>query len=184
MIMCSNPFEQYRGKKAEIDQAIHKVLDSGWYVQGEEGKAFEQEFSRFCGVAHGIGVGSGTDALQVALRSIGVSEGDEVITVSHTAVATVAAIEMAGGVPVLVDIEPVYFSIDPAKIKEAFSDRTKAIVVVHLYGQSVDMDSILPVAREHGIKVIEDCAQSVGANSSLFVTIIPPSPSAPKFFVG
>ena len=163
MILCGNPYAQYLSKKAEIDAAIHRVLDSGWYVLGDEVKAFEAEFAAYIGVAHGVGVGSGTEALHLALRACGIGEGDEVVTVAHTATATVAAIELAGAMRVLVDIEPEHYTLDPVRLGDAITSRTRAIVPVHLYGQPADMDPILSTARERGLYVIEDCAQAHGA---------------------
>lgn len=163
MILCGDPGASYRAHKFEIDSAIERVLSKGWYILGEEVQAFEKEFSQYLGVAHSIGVGSGTEAIHLALAACEIGMGDEVITVSHTAVATVAAIELAGAKPVLVDIEPDYYTIDPAKIEEAITSKTKAIIPVHLYGQAADLDVILKIARQHGLKVIEDCAQAHGA---------------------
>ncbi len=163
MILCGNPQLQYLAHKEEIDRAIMRVLDGGWYILGEEVRAFEAEFSEYVGVERGIGVGSGTDALRLALEACGVERGDEVITVSHTAVATVAAIELAGCVPVMVDIEPDFYTLDPGRLAAAITPRTKAIVPVHFYGQPVDMDPVLAIAQEHGLRVIEDCAQAHGA---------------------
>ena len=163
MILCGNPQAQYLAHKAEIDAAILQVLDKGWYILGEEVKAFEFEFASYIGAAHGIGVGNGTDALHLALKACGIGPGDEIITVSHTAVATVAAIEMAGATPVLIDIEPTYFTMDPAMLEAAITPHTKAIIPVHLYGQPADLASILEIARRHGLQVIEDCAQAHGA---------------------
>jgi dTDP-4-amino-4,6-dideoxygalactose transaminase len=161
MILCSNPLAQYRSHRAQIDAAIERVLASGRYILGEEVRAFESEFAAYIGVAHGIGVGSGTEALHVALRSCGIGRGDEVITVSHTAVATVSAIDLAGASPVLVDIEPENFTI--AAVEAAVSPRTKAIIAVHLYGQPCDLDMVAAVARRHRLYLIEDCAQAHGA---------------------
>ena len=163
MILCSNPLQQYFSYKEDIDAAIARVLNGGWYILGEETKAFEREFSSYIGVTHGIGVGSGTEALHIALSACGVARGDEVITVSHTAVATVAAIELTGAIPVFVDIEPDFYTMNADAIEEAITPKTKAIVPVHLYGQPVDMDPVLIVARKHGIFVVEDCAQAHGA---------------------
>jgi dTDP-4-amino-4,6-dideoxygalactose transaminase len=163
MILCSNPQAQYQAHKAEIDAAIHRVLDKGWYVLGEETRMFESEFATYIGVTEAIGVGSGTEALHIALAACGIGLGDEVITVSHTAVATVAAIELVGATPVLVDIEPDHFTLDPDRLEAAFTPRTKAIVPVHLYGQPVDLMPILEIARRHDVRVIEDCAQAHGA---------------------
>ena len=163
MILCANPGAQYLAYKAEIDAAIARVLDQGRYILGEEVRTFEAEFAAYIGVRHAVGVGSGTDALQLALGACEISASDEVITVSHTAVATVAAIEMAGATPVLVDIEPEFFTIDPAKIEAAITPRTKAIIPVHIYGQPVNLDAILDIASRHKLRVIEDCAQAHGA---------------------
>lgn len=163
MILCSNPQAQYLSHRPEIDTAVQRVLDKGWYILGEEVEAFEAEFAAYIGVAHGIGVGSGTEALHVALLACGIGAGDEVITVAHTAVATVAAIELTGATPVLVDIEPDYYTLDPSKLEAVISPRTKAIIPVHLYGQPADLLSILGIARRYSLRTIEDCAQAHGA---------------------
>jgi dTDP-4-amino-4,6-dideoxygalactose transaminase len=130
---------------------------------GQQVALFEREFSAYIGVAHGVGVASGTDAITIALRSCDIGSGHEVITVSHTAVATIAAIESCGAEPVLVDIEPEYFTMDPEKLLAAIGPRTRAIIPVHLYGQPADLEPILTIARDRGLIVIEDCAQSHGA---------------------
>lgn len=163
MILCANPLPQYTSHKKEIDTAISKVLERGWYVLGEEVKAFENEFAAYIGVDYGIGVGSGTEAIHLALKACGIGRGDEVITVSHTAVATVAAIELAEGTPIFVDIEPEYYTLDAMKLESVINKKTKAIIPVHLYGQPADMDKIVEVARKYNLKVIEDCAQAHGA---------------------
>ncbi len=163
MIHCSNPHAQYLSHKEGINAAISKVLENGWYILGEECRLFETEFARYVGVEFGVGVGSGTEAIHVALRACGVGPGDEVITVAHTAVATVAAIEMAGAVPVFVDIEPDYYTLDTHKVEKLIGPKTKAIIPVHIYGHAVDMEHVLSIARKHGLKVIEDCAQAHGA---------------------
>lgn len=163
MILTSNPYAQYTAQKDAIDQAIAQVLDSGRYILGQQVKSFEKAFAAYVGTKFGVGVGSGTDALHVALRACGVGPGDEVITVSHTAVATVAAIEQCGAVPVLVDIEPDYYTLDPSKLRKAISKKTKAIVPVHLYGQPADLDPIIEIGYKHHIPVIEDCSQAHGA---------------------
>ncbi len=163
MILCANPGAQYQAHKEEIDAAIARVLSKGWYILGDETRAFESEFAAYIGVREAVGVGSGTDALQLALAACEIGAGDEVITVAHTAVATVAAIEMAGATPVLVDIEPDYFTINPAKIEAAITPRTKAIIPVHIYGQPAQLDAILDLAAGHQLRVIEDCAQAHGA---------------------
>ena len=163
MILCSNPRAQNMAHKTEIDSAVLSVLGKGWYVLAEEVKAFEAEFASYIGVANGIGVGSGTEALHLALVACGIGTGDEVITVSYTAVATVAAIQLVGATPVLVDIEPDYYTLDPKQLKQAITPRTKAIIPVHLYGQPTDLDPILELAGKYGMRVIEDCAQAHGA---------------------
>jgi dTDP-3-amino-3,4,6-trideoxy-alpha-D-glucose transaminase len=166
VISCSKPLAQYDVRRAAIDAAVARVMASGRYVLGEEVRAFEQEFAAYCQARFGIGVGSGTDALHLALRALGVGAGDEVITVSHTAVATVAAIEMAGATPVLVDIDPVFYTLDPGRLESAIGRHTKAIIAVHLYGQPVDLDAVQEIAGRRGIKLIEDCAQAHGARWS------------------
>lgn len=163
MILCANPRAQYLAHQSEIDAAIGEVLEQGRYILGGAVAAFEQEFAAFVGATHGVGVGSGTEALHVALRGLGLGPGDEVITVAHTAVATVAAIELAGCVPVLVDIDPDFYTLDSGLFERAITSRTKAVVVVHVYGQAADLEPILGIARQHGLKVIEDCAQAHGA---------------------
>jgi dTDP-4-amino-4,6-dideoxygalactose transaminase len=163
MIPLSNPRAQYLSHREGIDQAVERVLASGRYILGEETRGFEHEFAAYIGVGEAVGVGSGTEALHVALRACGVGGGDEVITVSHTAVATVAAIELAGATPVLVDVDPRYYTLDPQALSLAIGPRTRAIVPVHLYGQPADLDSISAIARRHGCALVEDCAQAHGA---------------------
>lgn len=163
MIQCSNPLAQYRAYKDEIDAALHRVLDSGWYILGDETRSFEAEFSAYLGIAHAVGVGSGTEAIYIALRACEIGSGDEVITVSHTAVATVAAIEMTEAQPVLVDIDPECYCMNPALLEKAITPKTKAIIPVHIYGQPADLTPILNIARKRGVRVIEDCAQAHGA---------------------
>jgi dTDP-4-amino-4,6-dideoxygalactose transaminase len=154
---------QYRSIKPEIDAAIARVLDSGQFVLGSEVAAFEQEFAAYCGAGECVAMNSGTSALHLALLAAGIGPGDEVITVPFTFVASVAAVLYAGARPVLVDIDPVSFTLDPAAIEAAITARTKAILPVHLYGQPADMDPIMEVARRHGLIVIEDAAQAHGA---------------------
>jgi dTDP-4-amino-4,6-dideoxygalactose transaminase len=163
MILCSNPLSQYLSYKSEIDKAISRVLNGGWYIIGEETRAFEEEFARYVGVSYAIGVGSGTDAIHLALRTCGIGKDDEVVTVSHTAVATVAAIELAGATPVLVDIEEDFYTLDPEKLEKVITKNTKAIIPVHLYGQPANLDPILEIAKKFNLIVIEDCAQAHGA---------------------
>jgi len=163
MILAANPGAQYLSHKAEIDAAIAEVLVRGRYILGEQSSSFEDEFATYIGAKYGIGVGSGTEALHLALRACEVGNGDEVITVAHTAVATVSAIELCGATPVLVDIEPEYYTLDPSKIEAVITPRTKAIIPVHLYGQPANITRIQEIASHYGLRVIEDCAQSHGA---------------------
>lgn len=153
----------YAAHKQALDAAVARVLASGWYILGQETAAFESAFAEFCAAAGAVGVNSGTDALLLALRALHVGSDDEVITVAHTAVATVAAIALTGATPVLVDIDPVTCTIDPAAVEAAITPQTRAIIPVHLYGQPADMDAMLAVARRAGVAVIEDCAQAHGA---------------------
>jgi len=154
---------QYQSIKPEIDAALASVLDSCQFVLGPEVAAFEEEFAIYCGAAECIALNSGTSALHLALLAAGVGPGDEVITVPFTFVASVSAITYAGARPVLVDIDPHTFTMDPAAIETAVTSRTKAILPVHLYGQPADMDPIMEVARRHNLIVIEDAAQAHGA---------------------
>jgi dTDP-4-amino-4,6-dideoxygalactose transaminase len=154
---------QYRSIKPAIDEAVLRVLDSAQFVLGPEVAAFERDFAAYSGASEAIAVNSGTSALHLALLAAGVGPGDEVITVPFTFIASVAAITYAGATPVLVDVEPEYLTMDPAAIEAAITPRTKALMPVHLYGQSADMDPIMAIARTHGLMVIEDAAQAHGA---------------------
>jgi dTDP-4-amino-4,6-dideoxygalactose transaminase len=154
---------QYRSIKSEIDAAVCSVLESSQFVLGAEVVAFEVEFAKYCDAAECVAVNSGTSALHLALLAAEVGPGDEVITVPFTFVASVAAILYTGARPVLVDIDPHSFNITPAAVRAAITPRTKAIMPVHLYGQTADMDPILDIARRHGLIVIEDAAQAHGA---------------------
>ena len=154
---------QYRTIKSDIDAAVHKILDSGQYVLGEEVELFEREFAAFHAADHGVAVNTGTSALHLALLAAGVGDGDEVITVPFTFVATVAAIRYTGARPVFVDIDPVSFTMDVTQIESKITPRTKAIVPVHLYGHPADMDPIIEIAARHGLTVIEDACQAHGA---------------------
>jgi len=154
---------QFASIRHEIEPAVQRVLESGQYVLGEEVAAFEREFAAFCGAAHGVALNSGTSALHLALLAAGVGPGDEVVTVPFTFVATVAAIGYTGARAVFVDIHPRSFTLDATRLEDAITDRTRAIVPVHLYGQPADMDPILAVARRHGLTVIEDACQAHGA---------------------
>lgn len=157
----------YLVQKAEIDEAVLRVLDSGWYILGRECAAFEQKFAAWCGINHAIGVGNGTDAIVVALKALGVGRGDCVFTVSHTAVATVAAVDMAEATPVLVDIDPATYTIDAAKLEKAIttckSGKPRAVIAVHLYGHPCDLTSLRAICDRHKLFLIEDCAQAHGA---------------------
>jgi len=163
-IAFASPLAQYHSHQAEIRKALDEALDGGQYILGKTVRAFEEAFAGYLGLKHCVGVNSGTDALVLALKALGIGAGDEVITVSHTAVATVAAIELAGATPVLADIDPLSRCIDPACIPALISEKTKAIIPVHLYGQPADMHAIMQIAREHRLLVIEDCAQAHGAH--------------------
>ena len=153
----------YIAHKNEIDDAIREVLETSWFVLGKNGEAFEHEFATYLGMAHVLGCNSGYDALVLALRALGIGAGHEVLTVSHTAVATAVAISATGATPVFCDIDPVTFNMDPNKLEAQLTPRTRAIVPVHLYGQAADMGAIMEFARTHHLKVVEDCAQAHGA---------------------
>jgi len=154
---------QYRGIREEINAAIQKVLDQSSYVLGPAVADFEAGFAQYCEARYCVAVNSGTSALHLALLAAGIGPGDEVITVPFTFVATVAAIEYSGARPVLVDIDPESFTMDPAKVEAAITPRTKAIMPVHLYGHPADVDPIQEIARKHGLLLIEDAAQAHGA---------------------
>jgi dTDP-4-amino-4,6-dideoxygalactose transaminase len=154
---------QYNSIKDEIDEAIRNVIENTQFILGPEVKALETEIAGYCQTKYAVGVASGTDALQLALLACGVGPGDEVITTPFTFIATTETIIQCGAVPVFVDIDPKTYNIDAGGIKQKITRRTKCIMPVHLYGQSADMDPILELAKEHNLKVIEDCAQSLGA---------------------
>ncbi|MDE2402241.1 MAG: DegT/DnrJ/EryC1/StrS family aminotransferase [Burkholderiales bacterium] len=154
---------QYLSIKGEVDAAIQGVLDSCQFTLGSEVVAFEKEFAAYCQSPQGIGVNTGTSALHLALLAAGIGRGDEVITVPFTFVATVSAIDYTGATPVFVDIDPRTFTMDVSAIEAAITERTKAILPVHLYGQTADMDPILDIAKRHGLLVIEDACQAHGA---------------------
>lgn len=163
MIAVANPQAQFLAHEGEIRAAIDRVLTGGWYILGSEVRAFEAEFASFIGVPHAVGVASGTDAIALALLAVGVRPGDEVITVSHSAVATAAAVEQIGAVPVFADIDPRTRCIDPERIPSLLSGRTRALLPVHVHGQAAPMAGIMELAARHGLKVVEDCAQAHGA---------------------
>jgi dTDP-4-amino-4,6-dideoxygalactose transaminase len=155
-------FDQYQTIKSEIDAAIQNIITKSAFVGGDEVRRFETEFAAFCEARRCVGVGNGTDALYLALRALGIGPGDEVITVAHTFIATSEAISMTGATPIFIDVTEDTMLMDPALIGQAITTNTKAIVPVHLYGQSCDMDAIMEIARKHGLKVVEDAAQAHG----------------------
>ena len=152
--------ERFRG---EMDAATKRVLDSGWYLLGKENDAFEAEFAAFCGVKHAIGCANGLDALKLIVKAMGIGPGDEVIAPANTYIASLIAISANGATPVLVEPDVNTYLIDPTKIEEKITPRTKAVMVVHLYGRVCEMGTINAIAKRHGLKVIEDCAQAHGA---------------------
>ena len=149
--------------RPELDAAIGRVVDKGQFILGENVALLEKEFAAYCGSKFAVGVASGTDALHLALKACGIKEGDEVITTPFTFVATAEAIDYCGATPVFVDIEPNTFNIDPAQIAQKITKKTRAILPVHLYGLAANMTEIGRIAGEHGLKVVEDCAQATGA---------------------
>jgi aminotransferase EvaB len=155
--------KEYEDERDDILAGIEKVLRSGKLILGPSVEAFEKRFADFCGVKHGVGVNSGTDALFLALKALGVGADDEVVTVSNTAVPTVAAIVSTGAAPKFVDIEADTYLMDVTQLEQAIGSRTKCILPVHLFGQCVNMEEVERIASEHGLKVVEDCAQSHGA---------------------
>lgn len=168
IIPAANPRAAYLARREAIDAAMRRVLESGRYILDTEVECFEQEFARWLGARYCVGVGNGTDAVELALRAVGVGPGDEVVAPAHTASATIAAIERLGAVALLVDIEAQTFGLDPQKLCDtvraaASRGRLRAIVVVHLYGHAAHIDDIVGVAREADLFVIEDCAQAHGA---------------------
>ncbi len=152
---------QYKKINSEIDLAIKRVLNSGKLILGEEVKNFENNFSKYIGTKYGVGVNSGTDAIKIALRALGIKEGDEVITVSNTAVPTISAIREIGAIPKFADIKTDY-TIDESEIEKKITKKTKVILAVHLYGQGCNMEAILKIAKKNKLKIIEDCAQAHG----------------------
>jgi dTDP-4-amino-4,6-dideoxygalactose transaminase len=170
LIPQANPGAAYAAQKAAIDAAISGVLESGRFILGTTVAKFEQEFAAYLGAKHAVGVASGTDAIELALRALEIGAGQAVIAPSHTAVATVAAVERAGARPVLIDVDPRTYTITAAALEAVLKSRREiegyqiaAVIPVHLYGHPADMPSIVDVARRHGLRVIEDCAQSHGA---------------------
>lgn len=154
---------QYNSISKELDKATIDVLSSAAYIMGKNVTEFEKEFANYIGTKHAISVGNGTDALVIALKALGIGEGDEVITSTFTYFASAECISAVGATPVFVDVEKDTFNIDPDKIEEKITERTKAIIPVHIFGQSADMDKINIIAKKHNLKVIEDACQAVGA---------------------
>lgn len=153
---------QYNSIKEEIDKAISDVLESGWYILGENVRAFEKEFAAYCGAKFGVGVGNGLEALQLAMLAYDIGNGDEVITVANTAVATALAISLTGAVPVFADIDPETYEMDISQIDKKITKKTKAILPVHLFGHPVDMDPLVEIATSNSLLVIEDACQAHG----------------------
>jgi len=154
---------EYKEIGEEISEAINRVLNSGWFILGEEAEKLEEEFSNYIGTKFGVAVNSGSDALYLAIKALGVGSGDEVITVSHTFVSTVDAIVRNGAMPVFVDIDPETYTMDVTQIEDKITEKTKAIIPVHLYGYPADMDSINAIAKKYNLFVIEDACQAHGA---------------------
>jgi len=163
MIICANPSAQFKSYQSEIEKAVLKVMRGDRYILGDEVSSLEKEFSEYIGVTSTIGVANGTDSIEIALRALDIGVGDEVITVSHTAVATIAAIEATGADAVLVDVEAEYYTLNPNQLEEMFSDKTRAIIAVHLYGQSANLDLIESFCKGKNIFLIEDVSQAHGA---------------------
>jgi dTDP-4-amino-4,6-dideoxygalactose transaminase len=159
MIPFARPGDTYLRQREAIDGAIRRVLESGWYILGRECEAFEKEFAARFGVAHAVGVANGTEAIHLALRAHGIGPGDEVIVPSHTAVATIAAVEMSGAQPVFADIDPAFYTVDPMSVEAVVGPKTRAIIAVHLYGQPCDLEALQSIAKKRGLILLEDCAQ-------------------------
>lgn len=163
MIPILDLSKQYAELKTDIEREVLKVLSSGQYILGENVKKLEKDFAKYNGVAHSLGCASGTDALHLALRALDIGAGDEVITVSFTFIATVEAISYVGATPVFVDINNETFNFDVKELEKKITSKTKAIMPVHLYGQPVDMDPIIEIAKKYNLFIVEDCAQAIGA---------------------
>ena len=148
---------------AELRASFERVYVRSWYIEGQEDEAFEQAFAAYCGVRHCVGVGNGLDALMLILKALGIGPGDEVLVPSNTYIATALAVTYVGALPVFVEPNIRTFDLDPARIEEKITDRTRAIMPVHLYGQACDMDPVMAAAKKHGLYVVEDCAQAHGA---------------------
>ncbi|WML46855.1 DegT/DnrJ/EryC1/StrS family aminotransferase [Neobacillus sp. PS3-34] len=158
--------EQYQGLRSEVLEVLDQVMSSSQFILGSNVKKLEQDVAKFSNVAHGIGCGNGSDAIHIALQALEIGPGDEVITTAFTFFATGGAIVRAGATPVYVDIDPVTFNIDPAKVEEAITEKTKAILPVHLYGQMADMEKLAEIAKKHNLAIVEDAAQAIGAKQN------------------
>ena len=163
MILCANPLAQFQSYQAEIEEAVLTVMRGNRYVLGDEVFSLEQEFADYVGTTAAVGVANGTDAIELSLRALDIGASDEVITVSHTAVATVAAVEAVGASPVLVDVESQFYTLNPSQLEEVTTSKTKAVIVVHLYGQAANMDEIKSFCAKRNLFLIEDASQAHGA---------------------
>lgn len=163
MIPLNDTRPQYDSLKHELQPVVNGVMEKSWFILGENVAAFEREFAAYCGTEHAVGVSNGTDAIHLACRALGIGPGDEVLTTPHTATFSALGISMTGATPTFADIDPQTGNIDPSKLEDAITERTRAIMPVHLYGQVADMDPIMKVANRHKIPVIEDAAQAHGA---------------------
>ena len=163
MILCSNPSEQFKSYQSEIEQAVLSVMRSKSYILGEQVTLLEKEFAKYIGTSSAIGVANGTDAIEISLRALNIGHGDEVITVSHTAVATVAAIEATGAKAVLIDVEKQFYTLNPIHLQQALSKNTKAVVAVHLYGNAADLEPVQTFCNANNLFLIEDASQAHGA---------------------
>jgi dTDP-4-amino-4,6-dideoxygalactose transaminase len=154
---------QTEALRPELDSVVSAVLDEGHYVLGPPVQDFEREFAEYCGASHAVGVASGTDAITIALQACGINRGDEVIVPANTCIPTVAGVEAAGAIPVLADVDPMAYTLDPASVEQALTNRTRAVVAVHLYGQCADVPALVEIAHAHELKLVEDAAQAHGA---------------------
>lgn len=168
-IMTNRLDRGFLAYQKEFEDKAIEVLRSGWYIMGKELSSFEEEFSSYLGISHCIGVGNGLDALWIAFRILGIGEGDEVIVQGNTYIASVMGITINGATPVFVEPDE-YYNIDADKIEDAITDRTKAVLVVHLYGQASDMGKICDICKRHNLRLVEDCAQSHGAKYNGIMT--------------
>lgn len=161
------PFVSFKPLEKELDKelrsAFERVYEKSWYIEGEEDKKFENDFAAYCGTKYAVGCGNGLDSLMLSMKALGIHEGDEVIVPSNTFIATALAVTYSGATPVFVDPDIRTYDIDPTKIEDRLTNKTKAIVAVHLYGQPCDMDSIVRICKDKGLFLIEDCAQAHGA---------------------